>query len=218
MRKSTFAMAATLLASATVPAQAAVSFSDNFDAEGATSLNYTGFANWDVTDGTVDLISDPNQYGISCGGGGGSCVDLDGSTSNAGILTTKQIFSVAAGEQITVKFDMRGNQRNGASDDVYYGFQFINPALGNQDVFIGSFTANQGYATYQAQGSYNVDTQFKLFFRNVGGDNVGAILDNVSLTATAVPEPATWAMMITGFGFVGGSMRRRANRTTASFA
>lgn len=31
-----------------------------------------------------------------------------------------------------------------------------------------------------------------------------------SVTTGAVPEPATWAMMITGFGFVGGAMRRRA--------
>ena len=29
----------------------------------------------------------------------------------------------------------------------------------------------------------------------------------------AVPEPATWAMMIGGFGLVGGAMRRRTHRT-----
>lgn len=34
----------------------------------------------------------------------------------------------------------------------------------------------------------------------------------------AVPEPATWALMIMGFGLVGASMRRRAARTTVSFA
>jgi len=39
-----------------------------------------------------------------------------------------------------------------------------------------------------------------------------SFLDGVSLTA-AVPEPATWAMMIAGFGVVGGSLRRRTNRT-----
>jgi hypothetical protein len=32
----------------------------------------------------------------------------------------------------------------------------------------------------------------------------------------AVPEPATWAMMIAGFGFIGGTMRVR--RRTLSFA
>jgi hypothetical protein len=34
-------------------------------------------------------------------------------------------------------------------------------------------------------------------------------VDNVFLDiTTAVPEPATWAMMILGFGLVGGAMRR----------
>ncbi len=39
-----------------------------------------------------------------------------------------------------------------------------------------------------------------------GVDNL-LITDNV--TGNAVPEPATWAMMIGGFGLVGASMRRR---------
>ncbi|MBC7520416.1 MAG: PEPxxWA-CTERM sorting domain-containing protein [Sandarakinorhabdus sp.] len=33
-------------------------------------------------------------------------------------------------------------------------------------------------------------------------------LDNVSVTA-AVPEAATWTMLIAGFGLVGPAMRRR---------
>jgi hypothetical protein len=34
--------------------------------------------------------------------------------------------------------------------------------------------------------------------------------DNYVVNVSAVPEPATWAMMIAGFGLVGGAMRRRA--------
>jgi len=34
-------------------------------------------------------------------------------------------------------------------------------------------------------------------------------LDNVVLNAGAVPEPATWTLMIGGFGMIGGGMRRR---------
>lgn len=34
----------------------------------------------------------------------------------------------------------------------------------------------------------------------------------------AVPEPASWAMMITGFGAVGGAMRHRRRRMTVSLA
>ena len=46
-----------------------------------------------------------------------------------------------------------------------------------------------------------------------------AVIDNVRFGAnadTGVPEPATWAMMIAGFGLVGGAMRRR--KATVSFA
>lgn len=38
-------------------------------------------------------------------------------------------------------------------------------------------------------------------------------VDNVSLTA--VPEPAAWTLMVGGFGFVGGAMRRRPTRALA---
>ncbi len=34
----------------------------------------------------------------------------------------------------------------------------------------------------------------------------------------AVPEPATWAMMIVGVGLVGGAMRRRKTRVAVSYA
>ena len=40
----------------------------------------------------------------------------------------------------------------------------------------------------------------------------------VIASTSAVPEPATWAMMIAGFGLVGGMMRRRAPRVAAVLA
>ena len=36
-----------------------------------------------------------------------------------------------------------------------------------------------------------------------------AVVDNVSFAAGAVPEPATWAMMVVGFGALGFAVRRR---------
>jgi hypothetical protein len=39
-----------------------------------------------------------------------------------------------------------------------------------------------------------------------------------SQVLTAVPEPATWAMMIAGFGLVGGVARRRQRSTTVVYA
>ena len=46
-------------------------------------------------------------------------------------------------------------------------------------------------------------------------------VDNVTFTPVAaggVPEPASWALMIGGFGLVGGAMRRRAAKASVSFA
>ena len=44
----------------------------------------------------------------------------------------------------------------------------------------------------------------------------GSVKANFEVQAGAVPEPATWAMMIMGFGLMGYSMRRR--RATIAFA
>ncbi|QYE33556.1 PEPxxWA-CTERM sorting domain-containing protein (plasmid) [Polymorphobacter sp. PAMC 29334] len=38
---------------------------------------------------------------------------------------------------------------------------------------------------------------------------------DLSAASGAVPEPASWALMICGFGFVGASMRRRSSVVTA---
>jgi hypothetical protein len=42
-----------------------------------------------------------------------------------------------------------------------------------------------------------------------GGDDESWGVDNLKVYIAAVPEPATWATMIGGFGLVGGALRRR---------
>ena len=49
----------------------------------------------------------------------------------------------------------------------------------------------------------------------VYNDQVGT---QFSAVTTSVPEPAGWAMMIGGFGLVGGAMRQRRRSVTVSFA
>ena len=52
-------------------------------------------------------------------------------------------------------------------------------------------------------------------------DNIflAALLISGNATVTSgVPEPATWAMMITGFGMIGGAMRRRKATATLRYA
>lgn len=88
-----------------------------------------------------------------------------------------------------------------------------------------------GAANGQANGVGYQATAFYVFDAGnaIGGLNTftfnKAGLSNARLYSTgrytpppAVPEPATWAMMIVGFGAVGGSIRfrRRTNATLAS--
>ncbi|MBA2918719.1 PEPxxWA-CTERM sorting domain-containing protein [Sphingomonas sp. MAH-20] len=52
-----------------------------------------------------------------------------------------------------------------------------------------------------------------------GGDSLyglGEVQFNGTLAAPGVPEPATWAMLIGGFGVVGGAARRRTARVVAA--
>ena len=99
-----------------VSAHAGIIFQDNFDSEGTQTshLNYNGFTNWTVSDGTVDLVGMPNGWGIDCVGGTGKCVDLDGSTRDAGVFTSTSI-ALAAGTY-ELSFDISGNQRNNTND------------------------------------------------------------------------------------------------------
>nr|WP_235532851.1 PEPxxWA-CTERM sorting domain-containing protein [Sphingomonas sp. Leaf412] len=53
------------------------------------------------------------------------------------------------------------------------------------------------------------------------GDNVGTAeqgpLDKVLRAAGHLPEPATWALMILGFGGIAGAMRHRLRKSDAEF-
>jgi hypothetical protein len=65
-------------------------------------------------------------------------------------------------------------------------------------VFVGANGVNQ-------PGPFSTTVRYDITFTGASGGNF-----NGTGNLTAVPEPATWAMMIMGFGLVGGVMRRRS--------
>lgn len=56
----------------------------------------------------------------------------------------------------------------------------------------------------------------RIELRARAGSGYTYTLDNLTFSTAAVPEPASWAMMICGFGLVGSTMRRR--RTQVAFS
>lgn len=83
-------------------------------------------------------------------------------------------------------------------------------------------TGTAGGGVYSGFTFFGIDdigsiTGFRLdSAANPGGfPSLGAI--SFADTAGAVPEPATWALLILGFGVVGGAMRRRRTSVSLSF-
>jgi hypothetical protein len=192
---STLAAAAFLTGAAGV-ANAGVVFTDNFNSY-AYQLNWAPPANWTAPGpGTVDLIGETTTgTAFDFFAGNGGYVDLDGSNNVPGTLRT--IASFAAGTY-NLNFDLGGNARGDVDKTTVI-------TLGD---FSQSITLSSS-ASLATQSFTFTTTGGQLSFTDLAGGNpnIGNILDNVSLSAA--PEPATWAMMLVGFGGMGAAMRRR---------
>jgi hypothetical protein len=194
-----FVLAALLAGAST--AQAVTVFADNFDAD-TLSLNYTAFVNgWTVTNGTVDLIG---TGFFDLYPGHGHYVDLDGSTSQAGVLA--KTLTLTGGVTYTASFLLGGSQRGDTNTvDVMFG--------GTTSTFV--LASSDPLATRTLTFTPTTTGTYALSFHNEGGDNVGAILDDVSVdsaVAAAIPEPSTYALMLAGLVAVGRIARRRSTR------
>jgi hypothetical protein len=174
-------------------AQAAPVFSDNFDAS-VSGLNVVP-TGWAVNDGTVDVV----------GGGfcvSGLCVDLDGSTGNAGILSRD--FALLGGVNYTLSFDLSGSKRGG-TDDVLITF-------GTATLFLDDLAGAAPYSSYSLNFTPGSDGTFSVSFANAGGDNVGALLDNLVITSADGPNgkvPETGILPLLGLGLAVLAFTRR---------
>lgn len=190
LKSATVAVALTA-ALAGAPAQAGILFQDNFDADSTSSvLNFNSLLNWTVSGGTIDYIRS-GGFGISCVGGAGGCLDMDGSTGNAGRITSKQSFTFTPGMNYSFEMLLSGNQRGGSNDTVVFGIIDANNV--ELATTTPALAPNAAFAPFSL-GFAAQTGSWRLFVEGVGGDNFGAILDNVVLRddgAASVPEPAT---------------------------
>jgi hypothetical protein len=211
MRRFLIAALAGLAAIAGSAAQAATIFSEGFDAEngGVSFLNYTGFAQFTVANGIVDLVATPD-FGITCAGGSGACVDLDGSIPGTDPTSSlvSDVINFVPGVIYTLSFDISGNQRNSNSDTTIYSI--------SGGVLASTAITLAGGAPFQTVSqSFSVLSATLasiIFFTPDASDNIGLILDNVRIEATPIPLPAAAPIFLAGLAGLAFSRRRRAAR------
>jgi hypothetical protein len=178
----------------------AVSWADNFNADaGGTSTLPAG---WTVTGGTVDVIGAGTSWDFGLGASHGKFIDLDGSSGAAGTLSRQ--LALQAGTQYLLSFDLAGSQRAGYDQGNLVNVGFGSSHASYNLATFDSFQTHSLLFTAASSGMYSIS------FANQGGDNVGALLDNVSVSA--VPEPESYALMLAGLGALALVQRRRNRR------
>ena len=173
---------------------ATVIFSDNFDAEngGIGQLNYNAFANWSVSNGTVDLIGRPVGF-FDFFPSNGLYVDLDGTSFQAGTFTSIGI-QVTPGNYI-LSFLLAGSQRG----DVNTVQVNVSGGLASS---IYTLASNVPLTLETMSFTVLAPTTINLSFHNEGSsNNIGLILDNVSVS-TAVPDSGSTTVLL-GIAIIG---------------
>lgn len=204
-------VASTVLAS--VSAADAQILTENFDGL-SSGGSFTTISSGDpagvftVSAGSVDVV-DADFLGAIGGNPPGNVnyIDLDGSTTGA--LTASSL-TLQAGT-VQLNFLLAGSQR-GDTNTVrvsLIGTTFVEDfTLASADPFT-SFTRNINVGATTNVGQLIFDHTV------TGGDALGLLLDNVSLSQTSVagaaaPEPGTCALLATGLlGMAGVAVRRR---------
>jgi len=175
--------------------------------------------------GTQTTVNAANQYGDpnqdfypsfnALSPDGGNFVGLDGDVANSGAIS-QTLTGLLVGKTYTLTFDWAAAQLD---NRVGQTTEQLAVSFGGQTINTGVLTIpSMGFsgwkvATMMFTPTATTQTLSFLSIGTPGGLPPIATLDGVSLT---VPEPATWAMMLVGFGGIGAMIRRRRHTLVAA--
>jgi hypothetical protein len=191
-------LACSLLAAASAiafsaPAGAAIVFLDSVSAEGDLyRFNYIVqfAADEGVSDGSTVSIYDFQGY-------------VPGSITSSAALVT------ASTELTSPDLPMSpGYMDDGGVVNLRFTYNGPSQDLSNQ-----TFT---GFSALSRYGAISLDGFSGLSIKTAGAVDT-SVFTQGSVGVPAVPEPATWAMMISGFGLLGAAARRRRARAIVTY-
>ena len=164
-----------------------------FAAVAAVALAAPGYA-------TVCSVSDITPAAIACAGGyAGNIMN-----NNAANVATQQTALASLG------FNWDGNN--------FGSFEYLSPLNGATNIDFTQMLYGITFVGIHVGGKGGGQTTFYKFDAGVAGLDAftlnldrssGAVLYSTGDPTPGVPEPASWAMMLGGFGLVGGALRSR---------
>jgi hypothetical protein len=241
MNRSTHLLGAALLACA-APAFANSFTNGNFEIStaGPGQLGYTTDATgWTVDNNgfdflfapdTVDTTGSLGQYGFltlwgpnngSANGmtaaspSGGNFVAADGDFQTAPV--EQIITGLTVGKTYSVGFDYGFAQQQGfdGATEQHWSVSFagVTQTTATYDLPNHGFSGWM-HASYDFVATHTTETLSFLAYGNLPVPPF-ALLDGVTFTPDTVPEPASWALMLIGFGGLGLATRRRRAKSLA---
>lgn len=188
----------------------------NFETGDFTGWTATNQAGGDQN-GWIVRPNDGTSAPILAGGGNFFANTEQG---GPGSHSLSQAFTATAGGLYILNFDARADDQSGQApvgEGLDYNTQpnqhlevnIFGPA--NTLVFTGLFSSGWAHHTFDVSNAITSSGLYSLSFGEVDNQlffHEG--LDNVSLDGTAgVPEPTSWALMLTGFAGLGAMLRSR---------
>jgi len=164
---------------------------------------------WTAT--PTNFTGAPFNHATTACGTQGSCAVLN-DFPNTLVSMSQTISSLAVGTTYTLTWDMES----------YYGCcgSATTPGAGagiDGNSYLFAIGNNVSWLSYSETFTYTGGSNVLTFYAQANGTDTDAAFTNIALTAAsaAVPEPASWALVIVGFGFVGFAARRRLAAVTA---